>query len=466
MSSSQPARMRLRSPLGQVTAYYPTEAHTYFRLVWHDPETGRRRYTSAGRELTAATEQAEDLERKLLAADVGVAQARTFSDLVQAYVDPERPKSDVLDHRGRSWSHGYSTHINRRAQRIRERIGTTKLELVTQRDIYALVNAEATYHQAHAMRTTLRAVVGFGVAKGYLRPEQSNLAKVDIVVKPGARHRLPTPVEQGEDVELLSAAEVPTLEAVAALATAPVSYPHWEGLVEVLAYCGPRIHEALALTDADVLTDARHLMPRLRIARQLVELSGGGLALTPPKNGHARTVSIISTTGTRFELADWLTNRAEEARTEHAGSDRPALLFPSPRAGTYWRLRNLRKRLFVPAAEHAGWDYTDVHAPCVWLKDGGLVSEQRTHRAWTHTLHSLRHFFATTAIDDWDWRDAELCQAGGWQSEGFVRRRYYGRTTEVTAAAQSKQLAWLSRRIATESPAGKSDTTSGQLEER
>ena len=176
------------------------------------------------------------------------------------------------------------------------------------------------------------------------------------------------------------------------------------------------------------------------VARQLVELDGGGIDFSLPKNGKVRTVSVPDVTPTGFPLRRWLLQRIHEVEAEQRNGRNPdGILFPSPRGMTYWRLRNLRNRVFVPAAALAGWKSRLVDGWVTYRKGGKVIRARRTMRVWDHPIHSLRHRFATTAAEDWKFSDTELCALGGWSSADFVRKTYIGVSRQALDSASAKQ---------------------------
>ena len=57
---------------------------------------------------------------------------------------------------------------------------------------------------------------------------------------------------------------------------------------------------------------------------------------------------------------------------------------------------------------------------------------------WKYTSHDLRHRFAITALDNWDWTASELQLAGGWATAAVIFARYYGTAEEALASMKSK----------------------------
>ena len=431
--------LKYTSASGRVTIYEPRPPNVYYILRWKT--AGLPKTTRAGRTLEGAFKKAAEIERKLSLANSAAASAKYFNDLLDGYVDPERKKEDATS-ANRQWTTGYTEKVDYWVTKSREALGEARLTNLDQASLSDLVNKENTYSQAVQFRATLHAICAFGVRVGYLRPDQGFIADFEITVPVGARTRTPPIPAQGESSYLIDDSAVPTNDAVASLAGQDIGYPHWAGIVNTLAYAGPRIHECLALTAFDVveLVDKDGIkFTALRIERQVIEPKRGGIRMSAPKNGKKRYAVAVERTPAGFELAGWLRERADTARAEQdAGKNRLALLFPSPR-GKYWRLRNFRKRCWDRACESAGWKATTIRANATWKTRQGQVTNAVAHRLWAHPIHSLRHRFACTARDDWEWNGRELCMAGGWASEDFVAKRYYKFTSKVLASAAQKQ---------------------------
>jgi integrase len=130
-----------------------------------------------------------------------------------------------------------------------------------------------------------------------------------------------------------------TAEEVGALASAVP--PSSRALVLLLAWCGPRVGEALALQVSDV----DFLKRRVRIERRVKEVPGEGLDVDKPKTAAGRR----SVPMPAF-IVDELSAQVAEFCP---GTDRDRLLFTSPRGG-YIHESTWRKSVFYPACDAAG----------------------------------------------------------------------------------------------------------------
>lgn len=430
------------SPTGQVRLYPPTDKSLYWRVRYQDA-FGRNRTTHVGRDQQKAFARAIDLQRRLSAGSGAARRGTHMIHLFEAFADPVRDKRRPGSKKGKKeWSPGYADIVKRTLdKRVQASLGRLPLAAVTPRDVAATLSECQSESHALRLRNILRAVVNFGVRAEFLRQDQALLWNAPLPTFEDAPIRLrSSDPQEGESDDFITPEEIPSDDQVRELSRAQVGYLHWEPMVHVLAYCGLRVHECIALSAPAVRVEKSGRV-ELLVRRQLVELAGGGTTLTLPKNGRARTVPVPETTPTGFPLAAWLRARATEATTEaQTGLNVDALLFPSPRKMTHWRLRNLRRRLFDPAAEQAGWPSKRSMRWVTYSKNGKAYRRRSQVRMWLLPLHSLRHRFATTALEDWSWSGTELCTIGGWSTPDFVYRTYIGTSKAAVESAASKQV--------------------------
>lgn len=448
MTAPTPTPAPQWSPSGRVKLSWPTSGDPYFRLETYDEHGRRLTQTHVTRDWHTARARAEAAELQVVAATPQARQAQRFDDLLDAYADPAR-HTGQKGATGNKWSPAYAARIARCIKQVlRPAIGNVPLWSLSSAHVEKALGRCRSDHQVAVVMDVLTGAISYGVEWRFLRPDQAYVLKVARPSFPTSRpSRATVELEQGETPLLLQAASVPTHPAVTALArglqdrivrgqTARARRCNWELLVNLLAYGGPRVSEAIALDDDCVLLGDRQR--RVRIRHQLVETTDGGLLL-PPKNGFARYSVLPQVTPGGYSLWDALCARAEQARGERLdGSNPRGLLFPAPRGGWFW-VGNLRRSMFVPAALAAGWERQTYTETVRRTRNGIRVQEQRQRYQWRHTLHSLRHTYATTARDEWGWREAVLCANGGWASEDFVNKRYYGRTRGVHQTAAELQ---------------------------
>jgi hypothetical protein len=466
----------LVSATGRVRAVPPAPGARYWRLTVLDPTCCYRvRQTSGGTSRQSALLRMRDLERQLAAHSPAGARATQGDELLDHYLSDSRPKN--LDHPDRApgWSLTYTDQVRHLVNHyLRPVLGRVPLRSWGAEHAYLVLDAAPTNYMVTKVRRTLSAVLGVGVADGFLRTDQLALHRVTVPLRPECRPARSAPVRQADVATVLLPGEVPSGSQIASLATAAppgTSAERWEAIVNALAYGGFRIGELFALAADDLLHPAARV-PGLedpgrgnRVAAppgdaaptgpaashaairaglvmvrwQVIEPDGGPKRLAPPKNGFARLVALCERAPTGFPLRDWFHARAREAATERAAGHNPhATLFPTPR-GLWWGYGNFRTRCFNPAATAAGWERVEWRGPLRRRRNHRWTTTMTVRRDWRHPIHSLRHHYACIARDLWGWTAAELCLNGGWADEAFVHARYYGNTAEAYATALAKQ---------------------------
>lgn len=119
----------------------------------------------------------------------------------------------------------------------------------------------------------------------------------------------------------------------------------YETLVYVLAYCGIRSGEAVALRRKSV----NIMRSELRIAESATEINGR-LAFGSTKNGRERTVTVPK----------FLMKRIEDHMAVHVGEEPAALVFQSPQGGPL-RMSNFRRRVWKPALTGTALEGMKIH---------------------------------------------------------------------------------------------------------
>jgi integrase len=166
-------------------------------------------------------------------------------------------------------------------------------------------------------------------------------------------------------------AEIPTAAMVHALAAAAAHRrrPVWWRELEILlvAYSGLRWGEHVALT-ADRIDPNRR---RITVDHQIIE-TRSALKLALPKGRRRRVTMYPTITAGGIDLAALV-----EKRLNEIGPD--DLLFPAPQ-GAWARRSNYSRNLWDPSATSVEWP-------------------RAQNGKWTWTFHSLRHVFATWALN-------------------------------------------------------------------
>lgn len=437
--SASPATLLSRS--GRIRAVAPAPGQRYWRLSVHDSRGHRIGQTTGGPSRATAERKLLELERRLAAHAPAGADATRGSELLDYFVDPTRPKNQRRPHGSPQWSASYTDQTRQILDRyLRPRLDAVPLQAWSAEQAYAVLDACPTNYMVNKVRRTLSAVLGVGVANGFLRSDQRDLHLVTVPLRPELRPPRRIRTRSADGTRFLQPDEVPSTEQVRRLAAArpPGMAPaQWEGTVNLLAYGGLRIGEWLASGSDDVLGD--YPAGLIAVRWQLIEPHGAPKRLAPPKNGFGRLVAVCETTPLGFPLRGWLIDRAHQAAREHAEGRNPGSTLVVGPHGGWWTRSNFRARCFNPAATAAGWERLGWRGPVRRRVDGRWVTTTVDRWDWRHTLHALRHHYACTARDLWGWTGAELCLNGGWADTAFVLGRYYGSTSETYAQAVAKQ---------------------------
>ncbi|HMK62172.1 MAG TPA: tyrosine-type recombinase/integrase [Acidimicrobiales bacterium] len=379
----EPDRQVLEFDCG-VVAYEPATENGYWRLRW--VEDGRRRDTSAkGR--TEAIARAEDLVERLSAGrPEGLTRAKAIR-LVEHYLDPSRT----------SWSERHrDAQISYCERFVAPVIGQVPLRDLTRAHFQKMLDQASSTAVEH-LRRCLSAMVNVGLDEGLLLARQDVLRGLRFH---GVDARRDDP-EACEDGLAVTEADIPTAEAVAALAKAAADLQGvWWRELEILlvAYSGLRWGEHAALSP-DRLKAGR----RIVVDRQLIE-TRSGVKFSAPKNRKRRITMYPARTPTGVELAEMVSRRLVECGAS-------AIVFPSPR-GRWQRRSNFRRNVFLPAAEAAGWPRHP---------DGRLQ--------WT--FHSLRHVFATWALAQPGTRIEDVSRLLGHSSIRVTQDIYIGVDSDI-----------------------------------
>jgi integrase len=235
---------------------------------------------------------------------------------------------------------------------------------LTRTEFQRALDRASTLSVAQHLRRCLTGIVNAGLDEGYLLPRQDVLR--------GLRWTAPV----GVTIETLPAgraiteAEIPTVEAVHRLAAATATRGRraWWRELEILlvAYSGLRWGEHAALTARQVDPARR----RIIVDRQVIE-TRSQLMTTLPKGRRRRVTMYPAVTPGGVDLAGLVARRLSELSDDD-------LVFPAP-AGGLLRRSNYGRNVWDPAAGGTGWP-----------RDGAR---------WRWTFHSLRHVFATWALN-------------------------------------------------------------------
>jgi integrase len=343
---------------GGVRAYPPSKENRYWRLRWE--EAGRRRDTSARSRSEAIAKAAEIVERLGRGTATDLARA-TGAELVAHYLDPTRRPP-----RGQPWSERHrDEQVRYCGLYVLSEIAPIPCRRLTRVDFQRIINHAPTPSVAQHLRRCLTGIVNAGLEEGHLLPRQDVLR--------GVRWNPPdhAVLETQAVGRAITEEEIPTTQAVHALAaaTAHRRRPVWWRELEILlvAYSGLRWGEHAALTARQIDPERR----RITVDRQIIE-TRAALKLSLPKGRRRRVTMYPAVTPAGVELAELVVKRLAELY-EHDD-----LVFPAPQGG-FARRSNYGRNIWDPAAVDVGWP--------------------RGGDRWRWTFHSLRHVFATWALN-------------------------------------------------------------------
>ena len=385
-----------------VRAYPPAGAGGYWRIRWE--EAGRRRDTSARTRADAIAKAGELVERLSRGTDTDLAKS-TGAELVAHYLDPNRrtPRGQPWSQRHRDDQARYCTLY------VLPEIGHIACRRLTRGDFQRIIDRASTASVAQHLRRCLTGIVNAGLEEGHLLPRQDLLRGV----------RWHTAEENGTRepeamVRAVTEDEIPTTAMVHALAAATAARrrPVWWRELEILlvAYSGLRWGEHAALTSAQV-DGARR---RITVDRQIIE-TRSALSLSLPKGRRRRVTMYPAVTPGGIDLAALVDKRLAEL------SGPGELVFPAPQGG-WARRSNYGRNLWDPAAHDIGWPRHDDR--------------------WRWTFHSLRHVFATWALNQPGLRLEDVSRLLGHSSTRVTQDVYihvhgdlYQRFYDATAAS-------------------------------
>jgi integrase len=342
---------------GGVRAYPPTSEDGYWRIRWE--EAGRRRDTSACSRTEAIVKATELVERLGRGTATDLARA-TGGQLIEYYLDQNRRPP-----RGQPWSQRHREEQARYCKRyVLPEIALMPCRRLTRVEFQRILDRASTPSVAQHLRRCVTGIVNAGLDEGYLLPRQDVLR--------GLRWNPPTAVTVHAEPagRSITDAEIPTTDAVHRLAAASAACGRrvWWRELEILlvAYSGLRWGEHAALTVRHVDAERR----RIIVDRQVVE-TRSRLITTLPKGRRRRVTMYPAVTPGGVDLGALVARRLD-------GLGDDDLVFPAP-AGGLLRRSNYGRNISDPAALTAGWP--------------------RAGARWRWTFHSLRHVFATWALN-------------------------------------------------------------------
>ena len=271
-----------------------------------------------------------------------------------------------------------------------------------------IVNAALTPGEGGRVRGMISALVGAGLAGGYLISGRLREVHWQAAGRP-----LPAPwvAVAGESALFVGPADIPSHGDVARLGTALAAGRHGdrdELMALTAAYSGLRWGEIAALTAGQVDTAGRVIT----VDRKVAEIAGH-FYLEPPKNRKRRAAVYPRATPAGYRLG----HRAQQAAAGQADGTSPlGLMFPSP-AGKHWRSSNFHRNVLARAYRAAGWRDPDGRGPWTW--------------------HSLRHVFCTTALLTWNLDPTDVSRMAGHATYRITLDMYVGATAGTLDRART-----------------------------
>ena len=340
-----------------VRAVAPPAPGGYWRVRWE--EAGQRRDTTARSRDDAITKAGELIERLGRGTPTALARS-TGAELIAHYLDPGRRPPRV-----ESWSDRHRDEQVRYCQKyLTPTIGSIACRRLTRVDFQRVIDQASTPSVGTHLLRCVTALVNAGLEEGHL------LARQDVLR--GVRWRPSAGVQRAVEAvgQAITDNEIPTTAAVHDLATAAADTSRvWWRELEILlvAYSGMRWSEHVALSADRIDVDRR----RITVDRQVIE-TRGTLKLALPKSRRRRVTMYPAQTPGGIDLAALVERRLADLPPD-------GIVFPAPR-GNWARRSNYGRNTWDPAAVKAGWPRAD-------------------NVGWHWTFHSLRHVFATWALN-------------------------------------------------------------------
>lgn len=423
---------------GLVRMTAPSGAVSYYRLEWTDPDTGRRRQTTAGRHWEKAWKKLVKKEKELAAGETDT-HHQPASVGIAYWLDPGRKTPKTKN----GWGDSHRSHMEAYAREyFTPLIGGVKLVSLRRKHFQDVVDAAPTAGEGQNLHRAATSLIA-ALHQGGLLPEERTI-NLDSVWWHGL-----APVEDDEETEdtedsadFVPRSKRPGNAQVRSLREAAELLPArgveggvlwWRGLmVETAAYAGPRWSELIALSADDVVPNKRHLRVHWRVS----QAAGKPRRLTKPKMAKRRTTIYPAVTPTGYRLENALRRRAVEARQEQAAGLNPrALLFPN-KAGSWMHTGNFHRDIFAKAAENAeGWESREV------VKSNGK-GKTKTIQQWNFVWHSLRHRFCTFALEEWGQDLSVVSVAAGHADAATTMRLYVGADDDALDRAVEASEPW------------------------
>ena len=454
-SRKSPTNKGTSIEVGLVKIYFPSTKYPLYRIAWKDPDTKKRKLTTAGNSLSEAQETAKAKDASL-SKRKGKLGKQTLASCLEDYLVQPR-----MGLRGRATL--TTNSYKQRGNRLRRALKLSNLSKLSCQDfdidqIDAFRAVASTNRVEREVTIDLRALLVWGQRAGYFSKEQVLLlprgAHPVQVREDGDRGRRKVSSEPGNR-RIVTDDHAPTHKQVDALATATQKYDYnGELAVQFSAGTGLRWGEQWALTIKDIDLKSRTIV----VDKQLV-LHASASATNPknrlglPKNGQVRTAVYPRVTVSGYELGKALQDRIREIKTNEMVSrngeppfNPMGILFPAPSGGFQWHT-TWSNDTFRRSATDAKWPMKRIKDTAKRFDEtsGKVIEVPRSRRMWTLTHHSLRHRWALDMLHTYQMDENEVCSLGGWASV-MVLRSIYAKPNEETKKSAIKNARLLTER--------------------
>jgi len=454
-SRKSPSNKGTSIAVGLVKIYFPSTKYPLYRIAWKDPDTKKRKLTTAGNSLSEAQEFAKAKDASL-SKRKGKLGKQTLSSCLDDYLTHPR-----MGLRGRAIL--TTNSFVQRGNRLKRALKLSNLSKLSCQDfdidqIDLFRSVASTNRIEREVTIDLRALLVWGQRAGYFSKEQVLLlprgAHPVQVREDGDRGRRKVSSEPGNR-RVVTNDHAPTHKQVDALATATQKYDaNGELAVQFAAGTGLRWGEQWALTVNDLNTKERTIV----VDKQLV-LHAPASATNPknrlglPKNGQIRTAVYPKITVSGYELGKAIQDRIREIKQNEMVSKNGqppfnplGILFPAPSGGYQWHT-TWSNDTFRRSATDAKWPVKRIKDTAKRFDEtsGKVVEVPRSRRMWTLTHHSLRHRWALDMLHTYQMDENEVCSLGGWASV-MVLRSIYAKPSEETKKSAIKNARKLTER--------------------
>jgi integrase len=394
----------MKGPAGLVTLSGP-DSRGYFRMRWFEPVHGVKQERS-----TSATRSIEEAERRVLAKEEELLRGATdrtrrrLSDAIVYWLDPATPRP-----RHRPWSKSRLEMAQRYAKYyLIPQLGSIRCMDLARHHIQEVVNLAPSLGEGKRVREEcVSLLTALRNGDWLLTSQVIDLAGVwwhgtcdDDDDADGQQFAL----------QFVVPAKRPTHQQVKDLRIAADSRARlvsWRGLaIELAAYSGLRLSELLGLRPTDIDLDKRQIHVEWQVHRGQRKR---------PKGRRRRITVFPTTTPTGYPLLDALRRRCGQVEPD-------ALLFGTA-SGKPMSPSNWHRDVFEHAALAAGWPSR--------MRDRVTVTGKVRERAFDLTWHSLRHTFATVALDEWGVPITKVALLCGHASRAVTERLYISATHDA-----------------------------------